>query len=507
MQPRRGRRRRAGRTRSARRAARPGSRLAAGHDGRRRGRHAGLHVARAGRGRARGASGRTPTSTRSGAMLYHLLAGHMPYVTPGDRGCNNYAIWCRVQEGPPPPLARAGRRTMPAELVAICEKAMAREPAQRYADMLGAGRGPARLPRGPRRARLRDRRGGRAAQVDRAQPRARRCARGAAVLAARGRARGASRVEARGRSGRGAARRAASELRARGAAGGRSPGSREERALQRAATLGPPGASRSCRRSARRSGRAPGQVRATYLVARRCPRRSSRDSRVAELRRPPATSRSSRACASGRCPDRKRSRSEHSRRRLPAARELEALEGRCDVRCAVPSTSTAGRAAPAGRASPEPFPSTPGARRARLGARRSGPERVRARGGGPGRRVSLTRAVAGRAGLIRTDTLAWALFANGHRRGGPRVRAVEPRREEPREFAELLAEPRAGRSPSAARHGEREPRRPRERRAPPGAGTPSTTPLRFGGGPWWHDQLVELRRASSRRLPTRARVC
>ena len=68
-----------------------------------------------------------------GAMLYHLLAGQMPYVPPGAR-LNNYAVWQRVQEGPPRPLHELAT-TAPAELVAICERAMAREVSARYADM------------------------------------------------------------------------------------------------------------------------------------------------------------------------------------------------------------------------------------------------------------------------------------------------------------------------------------------------------------------------------------
>ena len=70
-----------------------------------------------------------------GAMLYHLLAGHMPYVTPGE-AVDTYAVWYRVQNGPPEPLERRAREASP-ELIAICEKAMAREIEQRYADMGG----------------------------------------------------------------------------------------------------------------------------------------------------------------------------------------------------------------------------------------------------------------------------------------------------------------------------------------------------------------------------------
>ena len=67
-----------------------------------------------------------------GAILYHLLAGHAPYVPRGAR-MNAYVVWGLVQNGPPNPIASIARDA-PAELVAICEKAMARDPAQRYAD-------------------------------------------------------------------------------------------------------------------------------------------------------------------------------------------------------------------------------------------------------------------------------------------------------------------------------------------------------------------------------------
>jgi serine/threonine protein kinase/formylglycine-generating enzyme required for sulfatase activity len=68
-----------------------------------------------------------------GAMLYYLLAGHLPYVPPGAR-VNNYAVWHRVQEGPPTPI-HVLAPDQPAELVAICERAMAREVARRYSEM------------------------------------------------------------------------------------------------------------------------------------------------------------------------------------------------------------------------------------------------------------------------------------------------------------------------------------------------------------------------------------
>ena len=68
-----------------------------------------------------------------GAILYHLLAGHPPY-TPPENKLNAYAVWGLVQAGPPKPLHELAPEAH-AELVAICEKAMAREPAGRYATM------------------------------------------------------------------------------------------------------------------------------------------------------------------------------------------------------------------------------------------------------------------------------------------------------------------------------------------------------------------------------------
>jgi len=61
-----------------------------------------------------------------GAMLYHVLSGRRPYTgkDPSD-------ILRKVASAPPEPLARVARGA-PAELVAIVEKAMAREPMHRY---------------------------------------------------------------------------------------------------------------------------------------------------------------------------------------------------------------------------------------------------------------------------------------------------------------------------------------------------------------------------------------
>lgn len=61
-----------------------------------------------------------------GAMLYHLIAGRPPYSGKDDR-----AVLSRVLEEPPVPLIELARAA-PKDLVAIAEKAMAREPASRY---------------------------------------------------------------------------------------------------------------------------------------------------------------------------------------------------------------------------------------------------------------------------------------------------------------------------------------------------------------------------------------
>ncbi|MCC6407071.1 MAG: serine/threonine protein kinase [Planctomycetes bacterium] len=68
-----------------------------------------------------------------GAMLYELLAGHPPYL-PHASNATQLEVWEAVRRGPPAPLAaQAGR--VPLELVAICDKAMARDWHERYPDM------------------------------------------------------------------------------------------------------------------------------------------------------------------------------------------------------------------------------------------------------------------------------------------------------------------------------------------------------------------------------------
>jgi formylglycine-generating enzyme required for sulfatase activity len=69
-----------------------------------------------------------------GAILYHLIAGHMPYVVPGST-LDAIEVWRRVRHGPPEPLRQRAPEA-PGELVAICEKAMARKAGDRYAGMV-----------------------------------------------------------------------------------------------------------------------------------------------------------------------------------------------------------------------------------------------------------------------------------------------------------------------------------------------------------------------------------
>jgi hypothetical protein len=58
----------------------------------------------------------------------------VPYVAPRMR-VSSRTVLALVLQGPPAPL-HALRKDVPAELAAICEKAMAREPSARYADTL-----------------------------------------------------------------------------------------------------------------------------------------------------------------------------------------------------------------------------------------------------------------------------------------------------------------------------------------------------------------------------------
>jgi len=70
-----------------------------------------------------------------GAMLYELLAGHAPYLDPGGPR-EAHALVYAVQAGPPRSLAALAPRA-PVELVAVVERAMRRDPGERYRDMEG----------------------------------------------------------------------------------------------------------------------------------------------------------------------------------------------------------------------------------------------------------------------------------------------------------------------------------------------------------------------------------
>ncbi len=69
----------------------------------------------------------------AGAILYQLLTGRLPYVDPQAR-YNAHVTWLMVRTGPPKSVSSLAP-DRPAELVAICEKAMARDVDQRYPSM------------------------------------------------------------------------------------------------------------------------------------------------------------------------------------------------------------------------------------------------------------------------------------------------------------------------------------------------------------------------------------
>ncbi len=70
-----------------------------------------------------------------GAILYELLAGHPPYTPPGQ-SISPRSVLKAVLQGPPENLALKLSSKWPPELAAICEKAMRRNPAERYASCL-----------------------------------------------------------------------------------------------------------------------------------------------------------------------------------------------------------------------------------------------------------------------------------------------------------------------------------------------------------------------------------
>jgi serine/threonine protein kinase/formylglycine-generating enzyme required for sulfatase activity len=72
-----------------------------------------------------------------GAMIYELLAGHPPYQHGASRR-SAYEVLAMVTTGPPPRLASLRPDADP-ELVAICERAMQRDPTLRYPTTVGLG--------------------------------------------------------------------------------------------------------------------------------------------------------------------------------------------------------------------------------------------------------------------------------------------------------------------------------------------------------------------------------
>lgn len=69
-----------------------------------------------------------------GAMLYELLAGHAPYHRGAEPAPTPAERMARVVAGPPPSIELLAPDA-PAELIAVCEKATARDPQRRYATM------------------------------------------------------------------------------------------------------------------------------------------------------------------------------------------------------------------------------------------------------------------------------------------------------------------------------------------------------------------------------------
>jgi serine/threonine protein kinase len=70
--------------------------------------------------------GSAPAVYALGALLYHVLAGRPPYLAP-----TSDAVLALVAAGPPEPL-RGLAPDAPSDLIAIAERAMARDPAARF---------------------------------------------------------------------------------------------------------------------------------------------------------------------------------------------------------------------------------------------------------------------------------------------------------------------------------------------------------------------------------------
>ncbi len=69
-----------------------------------------------------------------GSILYHLFSGQAPFVPPGARVAPHQVL-AQLMDGPPKKLLEIHPK-LASELVAICEKSMAREPEDRYQTMM-----------------------------------------------------------------------------------------------------------------------------------------------------------------------------------------------------------------------------------------------------------------------------------------------------------------------------------------------------------------------------------
>ena len=73
-----------------------------------------------------------------GVMLYQLLTGQPPYLGPGGKLPGRTELKGHILSGPPPPVRSLNPRAS-RDIAAICQKAMAPDPAARYATMAELG--------------------------------------------------------------------------------------------------------------------------------------------------------------------------------------------------------------------------------------------------------------------------------------------------------------------------------------------------------------------------------